>query len=88
MEKNIEQNIMPRFELVSPSIIERFRRMARFLMPQETEMCLSTHIRRDNGLLDTTGDDGLIPQQPELPFGAPPKDIPPYDDMGSYLDRE
>jgi hypothetical protein len=96
MEKNIEQNIMPRFELVSTGIIDRFRRMARFLMPQETELCLSNHIRRDS---EPTN-------QPELPFGGAEsarvahyvelarqakeqraKNIPAYDSLGTYIEE-
>jgi hypothetical protein len=54
-ENSIEQNIMPKFEVVSTGAIDRIRRIGRFLLPQQTEMCLSTHIREHDN-------------QPELPF--------------------
>ena len=98
MEKNIEQNIMPHFEIVNTSRIKEVAsRIGRFLFgSMEAPAYMSNHYRSAEDMLSSTEPTSV---QPELPFSAEKeevarlveqakraKNIPAYDDMGTYVE--
>ena len=71
-----------KYHILEPNFITRIKSFARFMTHQETELCLSEHIRE-------RGAEAML-AQPELPFEphAVSEGWLAYDSEGNYLDRE